>query len=241
MKETKQRILPEPTDEWVSDVTEFDTVDELRTDITRRMELVGKVQARMAVREKVLEAVAEKIHIDVPDVLVRDEIERRLHDLMHRLEHQGATIAQYLEATGQEQEAFVAGVREGSLQAVKADLALRAVVAQEGIEAGEDEVDTEIARLAEQVGQKPEKVRRDLDRRGALEALRSEIARGKALQFLIDHAVTVDQDGDRIDLTLPEATPGDEAAADSTTDDQPQQHEHEAHEHEAHEHEAHEH
>jgi trigger factor len=114
---------------------------------------------------------------------------------------------------------------------VKADLALRAVVAQEGIEAGEDEVDTEIARLAEQVGQKPEKVRRDLDRRGALEALRSEIARGKALQFLIDHAVTVDQDGDRIDLTLPEATPGDEAAADSTTDEQPQQHEHEAHEH----------
>jgi trigger factor len=241
VKETKQRILPEPTDEWVSDVTEFDTVDELRTDITRRMELVGKVQARMAVREKVLEAVAEKIHIDVPDVLVRDEMERRLHDLMHRLEHQGATIAQYLEATGQEQEAFVAGVREGSLQAVKADLALRAVVAQEGIEAGEDEVDTEIARLAEQVGQKPEKVRRDLDRRGALEALRSEIARGKALQFLIDHAVTVDQDGDRIDLTLPEATPGDEAAADSTADDQPQQHEHEAHEHEAHEHEAHEH
>jgi trigger factor len=230
VKETKQRILPEPTDEWVSDVTEFDTLDELRADVSRRMELVGKVQARMAVREKVLESVAEKIDIDVPDVLVREEMERRLHDFMHRLEHQGVNIAQYLEATGQAQDAFVEGVREGSMQAVKADLALRAVVAQEAIEATDDELDTEIARLAEQTGQKPDKVRRDLDRRGALDALRSEITRGKALQFLIDHAVAVDEEGNPLDLTLPETTSGDQATADSAPDEQPT-HEHEAYEH----------
>jgi trigger factor len=239
VKETKQRILPDPTDEWVSDVTEFETLDELRADISRRMELVGKVQARVAVREKVLEAVSEMIDIDVPDVLVRDEMERRLHDFMHRLEHQGATIDQYLEATGQAQDVFVTGVREGSMQAVKADLALRAVVAQESIEAADDELDTEIARLAEQTGQKPDKVRRDLDRRGALDALRSEITRGKALQFLIDHAVAVDEEGKPLDLTLPETTSGDQAAAESTpdghqVDEQPEQ-EHAEHEHQAHE------
>jgi trigger factor len=115
------------------------------------------------------------------------------------------------------------------MQAVKADLALRAVVAQEGIEATDDELDTEIARLAEQTGQKPDKVRRDLDRRGALDALRSEITRGKALQFLIDHAVAVDEEGNPLDLTLPE-TSGDQVTADSAPDDQPL-HEHEAHEH----------
>ncbi|MBV8950922.1 MAG: trigger factor [Actinobacteria bacterium] len=215
VKETKQKVLPEPTDEWVSEVTEFDTLDELRADIARRMELIGKVQARVAVREKVLEAVAEKIDIEPPDVLVRDEMERRLHDFMHRLEHQGATISQYLEATGQAQDVFVAGVREGSTQAVKADLALRAVVAQEGIEATDEELDAEIARLAEQTGQKPEKVRRDLDRRGALEALRSEATRGKALQFLVDHAVAVDENGNPADLAPPEmetASGGDVAA-----------------------------
>jgi trigger factor len=147
-------------------------------------------------------------------------MERRLHDFMHRLEHQGATIPQYLEATGQAQETFVAGVRDGSTQAVKADLALRAVVAQEGIEASDEDLDAEIARLAEQVGQKPDKVRRDLDRRGALDALRSEITRGKALQFLIDHAVAVDEEGRQLDLSLPEAESGDDTPADDTPADE---------------------
>jgi trigger factor len=220
VKETKQRVLPDATDEWVSEATEFDTLDELRADLRRRMEVVGKVQARMAMRDKVLEAVADRVDIEVPDVLVRDEMERRLHDFMHRLEHQGATIPQYLEATGQAQETFVAGVRDGSTQAVKADLALRAVVAQEGIEASDEDLDAEIARLAEQVGQKPDKVRRDLDRRGALDALRSEITRGKALQFLIDHAVAVDEEGRQLDLSLPEAESGDDTPADDTPADE---------------------
>jgi trigger factor len=220
VKETKQRVLPDATDEWVSEATEFDTLDELRADLRRRMEVVGKVQARMAMRDKVLEAVADRVDIEVPDVLVRDEMERRLHDFMHRLEHQGATIPQYLEATGQAQETFVAGVRDGSTQAVKADLALRAVVAQEGIEASDEDLDAEIARLAEQVGQKADKVRRDLDRRGALDALRSEITRGKALQFLIDHAVAVDEEGRQLDLSLPEAESGDDTPADDTPADE---------------------
>ena len=142
----------------------------------------------MALRDKVLEAVSGLVDIEIPEALVNQEMESRLHDLVHRLEHQGATIPQYLAATGQDQESFLAGVREGSTAAVKADLALRAVVAQEAIEATDEELETEIGRLAERVGQKPEKVRRDLGKRGALEAVRSDLARGKALQFLVDHA-----------------------------------------------------
>jgi trigger factor len=78
------------------------------------------------------------------------------------------------------------------------------VVAQEEIEASEEELDAEIDRLAERMGEKPDRVRRDLGKQGLLEAVRSDIARGKALEFLIDHAAVVDQDGNAIDLTLPE-------------------------------------
>ncbi len=229
VKETKQKVLPDADDEWASEASEFDTIAELRDDIRKRLELFGRVQARAAVREKVLDAVADKVDIEVPDVLVREEMERRLHDFMHRLEHQGLTIPQYLEATGQAQETFIAGLRDGSTRAVKADLALRAVVAREGIEASDDEVDAEITTIAGQMGQKPDKVRRDLDRRGALEALRSEITRGKALQFLIDHATAVDEEGRPLDLTLPDAA-SDSETTDLTAEDTP----HEAHEeHEA--------
>jgi trigger factor len=203
VKDVKRKVLPEVTDDWVSEVSEFDTVDELRADVQRRLQLVSTVQTQMAARDKVLEAAAALVDIELPDALVHQEMERRLHDLAHRLEGQGATIEQYLAATGQEQEAFVAMVREGATAGVRADLALRAVVAQEEIEATEEELDAEIARLAERMEEKPAKVRRDLDRRGLLEAVRSDIARGKALQLLVDRATVVDEQGNPVDLSLP--------------------------------------
>ena len=213
VKETKRKVLPEVDDEWASEASEFDTVAELRDDVQRRLELVAKVQAQMAVRDKVLDAVADLVVIELPDALVQQEMERRLHDLMHRLEAQGGTIAQYLAATGQEQEAFVAEVRATSERAVRADLALRAVVAQEAIEATEEELDQEVDRLAERLEEKPAKVRKDLDRRGVLEAVRSDIARGKALRRLVDNANVVDEAGNTLDLSLPEGEPPADAAS----------------------------
>jgi trigger factor len=223
VKEAKRKVLPELTDDWVSEVSEFATIDELRADARERIGMYAKVQAQMLVRDKVLEATAGLVDGDVPETLVNDEMEHRLHDLHHRLERQRATIPQYLEAIGQEQQEFVDSVRTGSTGAVKADLALRAVVAQEGIEATEDEVDGEVARLAERMGEKPEKVRRDLERRGALEAVRSDVARGKALQFLVDNASVADESGKPVDLTLPTGSPADESGEPA-----PDDHEHAA-------------
>jgi len=227
VKETKRKVLPDVDDEWVSEVSEFDTVDAFRADVANRIALVGKVQGQMAVREKVLEAVGELVDIEAPAALVDAEMERRLHDLAHRLEHQGMNIAQYLMMTGQDQQAFVDELRAGCTQAVLADLALRSVVDQEDIVAEDSEVDDEIERLAARLDQKPAKVRKDLDRNGAIEALRSDIARGKAVRVLIDNAEVVDEDGNPVDLTLPETetetetdtetdTEADSVAADET-------------------------
>lgn len=220
VKEAKHKVLPELTDEWVDEASEFDTVDELRADIRRRLEVVQKLQAQMAARDKVLEAVADLVPVPAPEVLVDDETRRRIEDLAHRLQHQNATLEQYLEATGHEPQAFIDEVREGAARAVLADLALRAVVAQEAIEPTDGEVEAEIERLAERLDEKVEKVRRDLERRGVLETVRSDLARGKALEFLVEHATVVDEEGNVIDLTVPdEPQPID--ATDDTTDEPP--------------------
>jgi trigger factor len=110
---------------------------------------------------------------------------------------------------------------------VLADLGLRAVVAQEEIEASDDELDAEIDRLAERLGEKPDRVRRDLGQRGVLEAVRSDIARGKALDFLIEHAAVVDAEGNPIDLTLPEpsAEASDPTDTPDSADSVPEEHE----------------
>ena len=95
-------------------------------------------------------------------------------------------------------------MRAGATEAVRADLALRAVIAQEEIAATDEEVDAEVERIAQQMDEKPAKVRKDLERRGVIEAVRSDIARGKALAFLMDHAEVVDADGNTVDLSLPQ-------------------------------------
>ena len=204
VKETKRKVLPEATDEWASEVSEFDTLDELRADARNRLTMIATVQSQLLVRDKALETVAGLVDVPIPDPLVERETERRLHDLVHRLEHQGATIPQYLAATGQDQGEFVNSVRASAAEAVRADLALRAVVTREHIAATDDELDAEIQRLADRMEEKPAKLRRDLERRGVLEAVRSDIARGKALQYLVDHASVVDESGNPVDLTLPD-------------------------------------
>jgi trigger factor len=220
VKDTKRKVLPELTDEWVSEVTEFDTVDALREDSRERIATIGKLQAQMALRDRVLDELAGLVPVEAPEALVQQDMERRLHDLVHRLEAQGIDIPGYLAATGQDQATFVNGIREGSVKAVLADLGLRSVVAQEEIEATDEELDTEIERLAERMGEKPDRVRRDLGKRGVLEAVRSDIARGKALEFLIDHAAVVDHDGAPIDLTLPDRNADPDPAVASDPSDE---------------------
>jgi trigger factor len=203
VKDAKTKVLPEVTDEWASEASEFDTVDELRDDIRKRLEMVQKLQAQMAVRDKVLEAAADIVPIEPPTTLVENETRRRIEDLAHRLQHQGLQLEAYLQATGQEPQAFIDEVRASAIPAVLADLALRAVVAQEEIAATDEEVDREIERIAERAEQKPARVRRELERSGALEAVRSDVARGKALEFLVEHAKVTDENGNEVDLSVP--------------------------------------
>jgi trigger factor len=207
VKETKRKVLPEADDEWVREASEFDSLAELRADIRQRMENVRLIQANLAVRDKVLQAVGAKVAIDIPEPLIQQEMERRLHNLIHRLEEQGATVEQYLMATGVTQDQLIADVRLEATKAVKADLGLRSVVAAEEITADDEEVEAEIVRLAERSGRKPAQLRKEIERAQGLQAVRSELSRGKALQFLVDHATVVDEEGKPLDISFPEPAP----------------------------------
>jgi trigger factor len=142
----------------------------------------------------------------------------RLQDLARRLQQQGATVAEYLAANGEDQAAFVERLRVGAERAVRADLALRAVVAAEDVTASDEELDAEVQRLAEGTKQQAAALRKDLERRGVLEAVRSDIARRKAVQLLVDHAAVVDEDGNPVELDLPSADVADGGPASESDD-----------------------
>ncbi|HEX9970401.1 MAG TPA: trigger factor, partial [Acidimicrobiales bacterium] len=207
VKEVKEKVLPEATDEWASEASEFETLAELRDDIRKRLTLVKRVQAQMALRDEALKALVELVGDDAPEPLVAEEMERRLHDLAHRLESQGGTIQQYLEATGTSQQELVDGLRADAVQAVKADLGLRALVAAEGIEATDEDVDAEIVRLAQRFEEKPEKLRRQLERADRIPTVRSDVRKAKALEWLVDHVQVVDEEGNPVDRADLEPAP----------------------------------
>ena len=204
VKSAQVKVLPELTDEWADENTESATVDALRTDMALRIDLVAKMQAQMSLRDRVLEELVSIVPIEAPLPLVEREMERRLHDLAHRLEQQGMTIPMYLEAIGQSQDIFVAEVREGSTKAVLVDIGLRSIIAAEEFEASEEEFEAEVDRILEQVKGSPKKARRQLEQQGVFEAVRFDIERGKALQFLVDNAKVVDATGNTVDLSMPE-------------------------------------
>src|SRR6478735_7040152 len=217
VKDAKRKVLPALTDGWVAENTDAETVEALREESRRRIDLFGKLQAQMAMRDRVLDELSGLVDIEAPEPLVGQELESRLHDMVHRVEAQGLSIPQWLAATGQDQAGFIEQMRAGAAKAVLADLALRAIVVQEAITATDEELETEIARLAERTGEKPQKVRRDLDRRGLLEAVRSDIACGKALQLVVDAAVALDSTGAEIDVSIPTPDASPESEAPETT------------------------
>jgi trigger factor len=212
VKAVKAQLLPDLTDAWVAADSEFETVQELRDDLRTRITAVKKVQAQLTFRERALAALSELVNEDVPGPLVDAEVERRLHDLGHRLEAQGATFEQYLTAIGQEPEAFVAELRAAAVPAVKADLALRALADAEALEVTEEDVDAEIARLAEALEQPPAQVRRSLVSGDRLPAVRSDLRKGKALAWLLEHVDVVDPEGtpiERAEFQAPSDVAGD--------------------------------
>jgi trigger factor len=219
VKEVQEKVLPEVTDEWVGEASEFDTVEELRADITRRIGLIKRVRAAMTLRNGTVEAVSELVDVDVPPALVDSEVQRRVHDLEHRLEAQQATIEQYLEATGQSPEQMVEGLRGGAVAAVRADLALRAVADAEHLQPSDEDIDEEIERLAASYQAKPAQLRRNLERAEQMPAVRSEWKKSKALDWLVEHADVVDTDGQPVDRTLLEPDIEPEPSEDPPTED----------------------
>ncbi len=196
VKEVKVKKLPEATDEWASESSEFATAAELRADIEERIGRVKLMQSQMALRQKTIEAVAGLVSDDeVPEVLVDAEVNERLHDLQHRLEAQKLGLAEYFQATGTSPDELLAVVRVDAQAAVKADLALRALVEAEELSLSDDELDAEVTKMAESMGTTPTELRRQLDTAGRTGAVRSELRKGKALEWLLDHVELFDEEG----------------------------------------------
>jgi trigger factor len=227
VKEVREKVLPDVTDEWAGEASEFETVAELRENLRAQSDAVKRLQAALAVREKVIEALVELVDDEMPSSLVGAEMERRSQLLAHRLGHQGVTLEEYFEATGMSRDEFLVGLQEDAVRAIKADLALRYVADAEGVEVTDEDVEAEIATLASRQDTTPHALRRQLESEDRLPEVRSGIRKSKALEWLIDHTEYVDEDGHPIDRSElqppgPAASEGPEDSRDRAPSEQEQ-------------------
>jgi trigger factor len=226
VKKVQAKQLPDLTDEWVEESSELTTIAELREDLRTRLEQGRVAGCLNAIRDKAVEGLVDLVADDPPEPMVQDEVSRRLNELDQALRRQGANLEAYAQATGGAEQ-LVATAREQAIRGVKADLALRAVANHEDLVATDQDVDDEIEKLAPQMGQKPAQLRKVLERNDSIEAVRSDVRKAKALDWVLDHVEVVDPDGNPIDrAALLAAQKGAEdaaEAADTDTDDTEQE------------------
>jgi trigger factor len=221
VKDVKEKILPELTDEWVTENSEFKTVGELRDDIRTRIGQVKVMQAQLALRENALAALRELVDDEeVPDILVEDEFRQRVHDLNHRLEEGKYSAEQLLAATGRSSEELLAEIRNEAFSAVKQDLALRAVADAQDLVVSDEDLDTEVAAMAARMDVTPEKLRAQLDHAGRTAAVRSERRKVLALKWLLDNVEVVDDEGNPVSRAALRVNQGAEGeSSDDIADD----------------------
>lgn len=208
VKDIQAKVLPERDDEFASAASEFDTYDELREDTLRRITVIKKMQGSMALRENVSAALADLVEVDIPEPLIDQEMRQRVQELAMRLGAQGMELGQWLEMTGKSQADLVQELRAPAEMGARVDLALRAIAEAQGIDCSDDEIDAELDGMAKQVGAKAKELLRRLEREGDMQAVRSDIRKRKALEWLVDRVEIVDPDGKALDRSLFQLTDG---------------------------------
>jgi trigger factor len=203
LKKTQERELPELTDEWVQENTEWQSADEMRDTIFDQMRRMRVAEAQRTQRDSVLVALSDLVAADaVPDALVQDETNERLHDLGHRLEQQKLNLETFLQVTNQSSDQLLETLRADAVRAVRIDLALRALVRAENLEPTDEEVEEELEKTADAMKVTPEVLRSNLRDTGRVVTFRAEVAKMKASKWLNDHVTYVDPEGVTIDPAL---------------------------------------
>jgi trigger factor len=203
VKKIQEMVLDELTDEWVSShVAEFDNVEQWKASLRERIATLKLNQTRSVYVERTTAALATLVEIELPEVMVTNDLQVRVRNMMEQFQSQGIALDQWLSATGQSTESFIAAMREESVRAVKIDLALRAVAKAESIESGQEDIDREIDRIAMQLGRQRDQVRKAYEQNDAIEELSAQIRKSKAVDWLLRNSQLVDQDGNPIDSKM---------------------------------------
>lgn len=188
INDIKEKELPELDDEFAKDVSEFDTLDEFKNSIKEKLEKEMKDKEKVEQEAKLIDKILEEAEIDVPEVMIENQIENEMGQFDYSLRMQGLSMEQYFELTNTDLEGFKEQMKPEAEKRVRTELVLEEISKIEKIEASDEDVDRELEKMAEQYqSEDVEKFKEDM-KKGDLEYIKTGIIRDKTIEFLMANA-----------------------------------------------------
>lgn len=185
VNEIKKKELPELDDEFAKDVSEFDTLEELKNSIKEKLEKDNSQKQKYETEDAVIKAVCENIEVDIPSGMVESEIDNMMKDIETRLSYQGLKLDQYLNLVNKTETDMRKEYEPQAQEAVKSRLMLEAVIKAENIEVAEEEIEAKLKEMAKNYGKSEEEF---LNNENLKNYIKQGIASEKALEFLVTNA-----------------------------------------------------
>ncbi|OBZ09800.1 trigger factor [Bacillus sp. FJAT-27264] len=204
LHEIKRKQLPALDDEFAKDVSEFDTLDEYKADLKQQLESRKSDELKGARENAVVDKAAANAEVEIPEAMIDSEIQNMVRDFDNRLRQQGMNMDMFLSFSGQTREDLQNQMKGDAEKRVRNNLVLEVIAKQENIEVSEEDVNKELATMAESFKRTPEEIRSILAGNGSLGSLSEELSLRKTIDLLVESSVEV------------EAT--EEAAADTAED-----------------------
>ena len=184
--EIKKKELPELDDEFAKDVSEFDTLKELKADIKAKKEKQNEERAKYETQDAVIKAVCEKMKVEIPSGMIEMEIDNMLKDIENRLSYQGLKLEQYLQMMGKTEEDMRKEYEPQAIEGIKSRLALEAVIKAEKIEATDKEIEEKMKEMAKNYGKENDE--EFMKNENVKNYIKQGIESEKAMDFLVENA-----------------------------------------------------
>lgn len=186
VNEVKRKNLPAIDDEFVKDVSEFETLEELKADITNKLEQKAEEDKENYVRQAIIEKVAANATIDIPEIMIEHEVDHMVRDFEQRLSYQGINLDLYYQFTGLDEEKLRAQMKEDAGNRVRNSLTLEAIAKAENVEPSQEDIEEEFNNLAEMYKRPVEEIRQFFAAEDQLEGIKNDIRIRKTIDLLAE-------------------------------------------------------
>lgn len=191
VKEIKVKELPALDDEFAKEVSEFDSLEELKADIIKKAEASNELRAKREFEEAVINAVVDNAKIDIPEVMIKKETDNMIKDLEMRLRYQGMDLNTYYQYTNSSEDKMREFMKESAERKVRTDLVISQISKVENITATEEELKEKAGEIAKQYGEKDIEKTVDLLIKSQGEYLKLDVVNEKVIKMLVDNSKTI--------------------------------------------------